>query len=214
VKTSPYELPGHEDCATVTEAVDGHNWSKWYREQEGSIWWCINETKIQREKRAYSTVLERDADFATADIKQAKIKIQELYAALEEQEAAITTAKRAIKKFQNSRNAAKCASPGRPKLSDAQDIQRREWALNFVSQWVGSLMTALSIDSCGELSREVCGQKMTWWRWLNKEMLPSGDSLRSLLDVKIKSGEHQNTKLRNVQTSPSLADLITFVDLV
>lgn len=214
VRTSPYVFLSHEDCVTVAEDWDSHNWSQWYRDEEGSIWWCINEARIQRGKRTYSSVLERDADYATIDIKQAKIKIQELHAAIKEQEAIISIAKRATKKFQNSKSAAKSAPPGHPKLSDPQDIQRREWALNFVSQWVESLMTILSLDSYGELSREVCGQKMTWCRWLNKKMLPAGDSLRSMLDVKIKSGEHQNTKLRDIQTSPSLTDLITLVDLV
>lgn len=214
IKDRSKGIIGNEDCVTHTEARDISQWEQWYKEEEGSIWWCINESSVQREYKTYASNLERNADYATFDIKQAKARIQDLHREIKEQEALIVTAKRAIKKLHNSKSDANKASPGHPKLSDPQEIIRRDWALNFVSQWVTSLMTSLSISSYGELSRVVSGEKMTWWRWLNKKMLPSADSLKLLLDVKIKSGEHQNTKLRDIQTSPSLDDLITLIDLV
>jgi hypothetical protein len=38
--------------------------------------------------------------------------------------------------------------------------------------------------------------------------------LESLLDFEIKSGEHKSTKLSDIQTTPTLIDLIALVDLV
>jgi hypothetical protein len=105
--------------------------------------------------------------------------------------------------------------PGRPKISENEDQQqRRDVAMKYVEQWVGSLMSVLAITSCGELAKVVSGQKMTWWRWLNKEMLPSSSSLESLLDVKVKGVEYPNTKLRDIRTSPALIDLISLIELV
>lgn len=214
IKERSREVVGRKGCVTYRQAWDLLEWDHWSKEEEGSIWWCIDESRVQRHKKTYASNLERNADYATFDIKQAKAKIQDLHREVEEQEALIVTAKRAIKKLQNSKSDSNKASPGHPKLSDPQEIIRRDWALSFVSQWVNSLMTSLSITSYGELSRVVSGHKMTWLRWHNKEMLPAADSLKLLLDVKIKSGEYQNIKVRDVQTSPSLNDLITLRELV
>jgi hypothetical protein len=208
-------FPDDDDCVTTAEAWDNHQWQQWRNDQEGKIWSSINEFRKQKRTKVYSSLLAKNADYAANDIKLAKKRIQELHAAIEEQEAIIVAANRPIRKFQNIERTLTKKAPGRPKVAEMKDQQqRRDVAMKYVEQWVGSLMSALSITSCGELAKMVSGQKMTWWRWLNKEMLPSSSSLESLLDVKVKGGEYQNTKLRDIRTSPALIDLITLVDLV
>lgn len=211
----PWMLPEDDDCVSTAEAWDRHQWRQCLSEQEGEIWSSINDFRNQKRTKVYTSLLARDADYAANDIKLSKKRIQELYAAIEEQEAIIGAANRPIRKFQNCERTLTKKAPGRPKVADMKDQQqRRDVAMKYVEQWVGSLMSALSISSCGELAKMVSGQKMTWWRWLNKEMLPSSRSLESLLDVKVKGGEYQNTKLRDIQTSPALIDLIALVELV
>lgn len=206
-----------DDSVGAAEAWNRYKWQSWIQDEEknGKIWGVLNDWHNQHSKRTYTSLEERDADYAANDIKLAKRRIQELRAEIEAQEAIICAARRPIRKFQKIHGSSKKAAPGRPKISEvAERQQRRDVALEFVSQWVASLMNALSIDSCGALAKTVCGQKMTWWRWLNKEMLPSPSSLGLLLDVKIKTGPNQHSKLRDIQTSPTLADLIDLVDLV
>jgi hypothetical protein len=215
IKSIGCAYPDDDNIVTQAESWDDHHWDNWYKEQEGEIWHAINEFRLQKDKKAYSSELDMNADLATNDIKLAKKKIQEFMAAIEEQEAIIGLAKRHIYKFYNSKDAKNKKAPGRPKLSEFDDQQRRRAvAMEFVEKWINSLMTTLSVSSCGELAKMVGGNKMTWWRWLNKEMLPSSASLEALPDEKIRIGECQNTKLRNVNTSPALVDLITLVALV
>lgn len=215
----PWVFPEDDDCVSTAEAWDRHQWQQWLndQEQEGGIWSSISDFRKQKQTKVYTSLLEKNADYAANDIKLAKNKIQELHCAIEEQDEIIRAANRPIRKFQNSETLKK-KTPGRPKIAEMQDQkqQRRDVAMEYVKQWVDSLMSYLSITSRAELARMVGGQKMTWGRWLNKETLPSSRDLKSLLDVKIKSGQHQNTKLRDIQTSPSpsLTDLITLVDLV
>lgn len=177
---------------------------------------------FRNQKGAYTTsttLLEMDADDAGYDIKRAKKRIRELHAELhveiEKQEAIIREATKPIRKFQNYERALKKRAPGRPKISEMSEQQeRRNIATKFVAQWVSSLMSALSIPSCGELAKMVGGQKMTWWRWQNNKTLPPSSYLESLLDLEIKKGEHKSTKLRDIKTAPLLTDLISLVDLV
>lgn len=203
-----------EDFVSLAEARDDYEWDRWYEDgvRSGEIWFTINEFRCHKGMKVYSSVLEKNADYAAEDVKLAKKKIQELHAEVEMQEAIIREAMKPIRKFQNSERTLDKKAPGRPIIAEQQ--QRRDIAMKFVEQWVGSLMSTLSITSCGELAKMVCGQKMTWWRWLNKETLPSSISLEPLLNVKIKSGEYQSTKLSDLQTTPALIDLITLVDLV
>lgn len=208
-------FPENDDCVSTAETWDRHQWQQWLKDREDEIWSCINDFRNQKQTKVYTSLLDKDADYAANDIKLAKKRIQELHAAIEEQEAIISAANRPIRKFLNSERTLTKKAPGRPKVADMKDQQkRRDVAMKYVEQWVRSLMSVLSITSCGELANMVSGQKMTWWRWLNKEMLPSSSSLESLLDVKIKGGEYQNTKLRDIQTSPALIDLITLVELI
>lgn len=217
---SPYVFLEDDDCVSFAESWDNHQWQQWLsendRKDEIEILSSIDDFRKQKQTKVYTSLLAKNADYAANDIKFAKNKIQELRCAIKEQEEIIRVANKPIRKFQNS-EALKKKTRGRPKVAEMQDQkERRDVALEYVEQWVDSLMSYLSITSCSQLARAVNGQKMTWGRWLNKETLPSSRVLKSLLNVKIKSGQHQNQnmKLRDIQTSPSLTDLITLVDLV
>lgn len=205
-----------EDFVSLKEAWDHKQWQDWQETQEDDgINSSINDFLNQKQKKTYTSLFEKNADYAAHDIKLAKNRIQELHAEINEQEGIINVAMKAIRKLQNQKMTVKTRSPGRPKISEMKDQQqRREVAMEFVAQWIGSLMSTLSITTCGDLAKMVRGQKMTWWRWLNKETLPSQGSLESLLNVKIKSGELQGKNLREIQTSPPLNRLITLVNLV
>lgn len=182
----------------------------WREMQREDINYCI--TEFSHLKRGSTSFLEVDAVSAEYDIKDAKKRIQELNMEIEGQEAIIRAAMRPIRKFRNAERSTKKRAPGRPKETREQQ-ENRAIAKKFVSRWIQSLMDALSASSCGELVKIAGGQKMTWWRWLNKETLPSAPFLESLLNVEIKSGG-RDTKIRDVQTNPSLSDLITLVDLI
>lgn len=199
------------------EKICAMHYQAW-KEKPKDINYYIKDFRNQ--KGAYTTsttLLEMDADDAGYDIRRAKKRIRELHAELhveiEKQEAIIREATKPIRKFQNYERALKKRAPGRPKETREQQ-EHRATAKNFVSCWIQSLMDALSASSCGELAKIAGGQKMTWWRWLNKETLPSAPFLESLLNVEIKSGRGRGTKIRDVQTNPSLSDLITLVDLI
>lgn len=173
-------------------------------------------TEFNRRRGSYSKenlLLDIDADFAEHDIKRAKKKIVELNAEIEEQEAIIRLAMRPIRKFIKAERISKKRAPGRPKETGEQREQS-DIAKKFVARWITALMAVLSVTSCGELADMAGGQKMTWWRWLNKKTLPSARFLGSLLDVQIKSGEYKGKKLRDIQTTPALCDLIDLIDLV
>lgn len=204
---SPYVFPEDDDCVSLAECWDNHQWQQWLSENDrkDKILSSIDDFRKQKQTKVYTSLLAKNADYAANDTKLAKNKIQELHCAIEEQEEIIRAANRPIRKFQNSETLKK-------KTPDQK--QRRDVAIEYVKQWVDSLMSYLSITSRAELARTVNGQKMTWGRWQNKETLPPSRALKSLLDVKIKTGQHQNMKLRDIQTSPSLTDLITLVDLV
>lgn len=202
-----------KDHVSLAEAWNYHQWQESIgAQEEGEINSCINDFRNQKQTKAYTSLLDKNADYAEHDIKLAKKKIQELQAEVVIQKAIIREATKPIRKFQNSERTLDKKAPGRPIIAEQQ--QRRDIAMKFVEQWIGSLMSTLSITSCGELAKIIGGQKMNWWRWLNKETLPSSSSLESLLNIKIKSGEHQSKKLPDLQTTPSLADLIILVDLV
>jgi hypothetical protein len=185
----------------------------WIETQLDDINFCINLFCSQ--KGAYTSLLDIDVDRAEHDIKRAKKRIRELHAEVEKQETIIRDAMKPIRKFQKYERALKKRAPGRPKISELKEQQwQRDIAKKFVSQWISSLMAALLITSCGELAKIVGSQKMTWWRWQNKKTLPPSSYLESLLDFEIKSGEHKSTKLSDIQTTPTLIDLIALVDLV
>lgn len=201
---------------SLAEAWDHQRWQAWIETQEeDEINSCINDFYNQRLKKVYTSLLEKNADYAEHDIKLAKKRIQELHAEVEMQEKIIKEAMKPIRTFQNYERTLMKRAPGRPKISDMKEQQqRRDIAMKFVAQWISSLMSTQSISSCGGLAKLVGGQKMTWWRWLNKETLPLSSYLESLLDVKIKNDEHISTKLRDIQTTPALIDLIKLVELV
>lgn len=164
----------------------------------------------------YSNDIEKDADFAKNDIKRAQNTIRELRGDIKKQEAIIEEAMRPVAKHQYRRKLSKKNLPGHPKLSDNKELQERhDIAKEFVAMWIGSLKNNLEIESYDDLAKYVTGSKFTWWRWSNKKNLPGTKSLRPLLDEKIKkTGKYQGKKLCEIQTSPSLLDLITLVDLV
>jgi hypothetical protein len=206
------------DYVSLAEALHCQQWAEYAdkeNQKEEDINFVINNFRRQKRNKSYASLLEKNADFAEHDIKLAKKRMHELHAEIEGQAAIIDVAMKPIRKFQNHERALKKRVPGRPKISENEDQQqRRDVAMKYVEQWVGSLMSVLAITSCGELAKVVSGQKMTWWRWLNKEMLPSSSSLESLLDVKVKGVEYPNTKLRDIRTSPALIDLISLIELV
>jgi len=215
LKNSPWMLD--DNIVSPAEAIHNYEWDRWYEDgvRSGDIWFTINEFRCQKGKKVYSSALEKNADYAAEDIKIARKRINELHSEIKKQELIIDDARKPIRKFQNHESELKKKAPGRPKISEMADQQqRRDVTMKFVEKWVNSLMSTLSITSCAKLPEIVGGQKMTWWRWLNKEMLPSSSSLESFLDVKIKSEKHPNTKLRDLQTTPALIDLITLVELV
>jgi hypothetical protein len=81
-------------------------------------------------------------------------------------------------------------------------------------------MSCLSVNSLGELARVLggdnmkCGQPTIWWRRQKQDTLTSSNSLVDLLDVVIQSGDYyKGTKLRDLQTNPTLTDLIDLVKL-
>lgn len=187
---------------------------------EAGMSWIKNDIffvigDFQTHVKSYSNEIEKDADFAKNDIKRAKNAIQELRDEIKRQEAIIELATRPIAKYQYRAKLSKKNPPGKPKVSDNKELQKRhEIAMKFVARWTNSLMDILEIESCDKLAKFIAGSKMTWWRWLNQETLPTSKSLRPLLDVKIKTGAFQGKKLREIQTSPSLLDLVTLIELV
>lgn len=182
--------------------------------QEADFDFCLRRFELSRgEFTAETTRTEMDADWAEMNIRQAKKKIRELMAEIDRQEAIIRGERRVIAK------ASKIASQsprkqGRPSIASGSNKQwRQAIAKKFVAQWVESLMSALSVQSCDELARVAGGNKMTWWRWKSQEALPTLRRLEPLLDATIKSGELQGTALRDIQTTPHLSRLIALLEL-
>ena len=211
------------DYISGAEALDHQQWEVWAETQDmekDEINSRIDEFRIQKQK-SYTSLLERNADYARHDIRLAKMKIYELHLGLRDevnkQKVIIEDATSPIRTFQNHVKTLEKKAPGRPKkISERHDKQqRRQEASEFVSQWVSSLMSTLSITSSDELPRIVGGSKATWWRWLNKKNLNLPNSLEPLLDMKIKKGDVlPGTKLCDVQTTPKLRQLIDLVNLV
>jgi hypothetical protein len=200
--------------APLDRPIDAMYHEAWIDEQQNDINFLINEFRSQKGAYTLDNVfLEVDAEFAEYDIQRAKKEIRGLHSEVEKQEAIIRQAMKPIRKLQNYERALKKRTPGRPKISEAQQ-QRQDLAMKFVEKWISSLMAVVLVSSCGELAKIIGGQKMTWWRWQNGKTLPRSSVFEPLLDVKIKSGEHKDTKLRDIQTTPLLIDLITLIDLV
>jgi len=198
------------DFVSVAEASSDYQYRVWISNQEADeINFYINDFGGQKQNKVYASLLEKNAAFAEQDIKLAKKRVHELHAEIEEQMAISKVAMSPIRKFQNHERALKKRGPGHPRISEKPDQQqRRDVVIKFVEQWVGSLMSTLSITSCDGLSKMVGGQKMTWGRWKNKESLPSSTALENLRNVQIKHGEHKGKKLCDIQTIPMLNDLI------
>lgn len=184
----------------------------WLEQQENDINLMI--TQFSHMKGAYTdnVHMEVDAEYANLDIKQAKKRIKELHSEVEQQEAIIRAAMKPILNLKKYERSLKLRSPGRPEISEDKQ-QRRDIATKFVEKWIRSLMDELSIKTCGGLAKLLGGQKMTWGRWLKKETLPPPIYLERLLDVEVKKGVNK-VKLYDLQTYPTLIDLIALIDLV
>lgn len=199
---------------SVAEQLYHAKWKAGMSWIKNDIFFVIGD--FQSHVKNYQNEIEKDAEFAKNDIKRAKSAIQELRDEIKKQEAIIELATRPIAKFQYRAKLSKKNPPGKPKVSANKELQERhEIAMKFVAQWTNSLMDILDIESCDKLAKFISCSKMTWWRWLNQETLPTSKSLRPLLDVKIKkTGAFHGKKLREIRTSPSLLDLVTLIELV
>lgn len=189
------------------------HYQAWMEDQLNDINYCIN--MFESEKNRFKSFFEVDADSAMQDIKRAKKRIAELHSEIEDQESIIN---QAMPKIREIKRVGKTTinEPGHPKRTKEQQ-ERSDIAKKFVGKWVNSLMDVLSIDSCSELAREVGGQKitkMTWWRWKNNETLPPLRLLYTLLNSKVKSDGQKTVKLCDVQTTPSLRNLISLIELI
>lgn len=206
------QAPESYPWVSVAEQCHHAEWEAGMSWTKNNIFFVIGE--LQSHVKNYSNNIERDADFAKNDIKRAKNTIQELRAEIKKQETIIVAATRPVTR-QYRAKPIKNNSPGKPKISDNKEQQeRRDIAIRFVEKWVSSLMVTLEVETLDKLVKYVSGSKMNWWRWSNDKKLPFPKSLRSLLETRVKTGTYQGVKLRDIDTSPSLQDLITLVDLV
>ncbi len=210
------QIHAPESCPWVSVAEQCYHaeWEAGMSSEKDNIFYAIGD--FRSHMKSYSNDIEKNADLAKNDIKRAKNTIQELRDEIKKQDAIIELATRPIAKYQYRAKLSKKNPPGKPKVSDNKELQERhEIAKKFVARWTSSLMDILEIESCDKLAKFIAGSKMTWWRWLNQETLPTSKSLRPLLNVKIKkTGDFQGKKLREIQTSPSLLDLVTLIELV
>ena len=185
--------------------------------KEADIDFLIHEFEAQRGAYTECTsTLEMDADCAGLGIKRAQKRIRELMVEIEHQEKLIRDARRVITRFRKSQADGANGSPGRPPISESSAKQwRHSIARKFVAQWVKSLQDCLSVETCGELARLTGKNKMTWSRWLNEDelTLPYAKHLELLLNEKIRSGNCKGTALSDIQTHPSLTNLIRLVEL-
>lgn len=176
-------------------------------EENPDIRYFIQEFKSQ--DNGFTTELEIDAYGAKYDVKHAKKRIADLHSEIKGQESIINQAMPKIRELKKVEK----ASIGHPKRTEEQQ-ERSDIAKKFVGQWVNSLMDTLSIGSYGELAEILGGEKMTWWRWKNNKTLPPLRLLDPLLNLKIKSGKQKGVKLCDVQTTPSLRNLISLIELI
>ena len=184
----------------------------WIEQQENDINLMITHFSHMKGQYTDNVHMEFDAEYASLDIKHAKKRIKELHAEVEQQEAIIRAAMKPILNLKKYKRSLKVRSPGRPEISEDKQ-QRRDIATKFVEKWIRSLMDELSIKTCGGLAKLLGGQKMTWGRWLKKVTLPPPIYLERLLDVEVKKGVNK-VKLCDLQTYPTLIDLIALIDLV
>jgi|GEM_PF-4552811 len=201
----------------LTVLRDDPDWSlynkTWVDGQFHDIRSCID--LFINEDDAFTSWLEVSAHEAEWDVRRAKKRIEELNEEIIAQREIITKAKEPINELKKHNIKIKKSTPGRPRQSTRYDISKK-----FVAQWVNSLMSCLAVNSLGELARVLggdkmkCGQPTIWWRRQKQETLTSSNSLVDLLDVEIQSGKYyKGAKLRDIQTNPTLTDLIDLVKL-
>lgn len=179
-------------------------------EQLADIDFCISYFESEKEK--WSSFHEIDAFNAEVDIKRARQRIKELQIEIESQESLINNAKKVVARaYRKHQKEEGMRARGRPSLSKPCDerSEAQQWrnsiARDFVARWVQSLFAQLSASNCAELARIVGGQKMTWWRWLNKETLPSANYLQSMHAKK--SGK-ENTRAYPCPTSAPIRHFV------
>lgn len=176
-----------------------------------NIEFCISLFKSQN--GSYKSLLEADADDATYDVKRAEKRILELQDELTGQENIIRAAKKVIRKFKDSDRLLNNRLPGRQEKTE-EELKRIEIAKRFVSQWVISLKDVLEVSNCSELANAIGSQRMILGRWENKKALPTIRSLRTISNNKIQFGKYAGTKLYEVQTTPSLINLLNLIEFV
>ncbi|KRH79556.1 hypothetical protein FERRO_06240 [Ferrovum sp. JA12] len=178
-----------------------------------NIEFCTNLFRSQN--GSYKSMLEADADAAKHDVKRAEKRILELQDELAGQENIIRAAKKVIRKFRDTDRLLNNRLPGRQEKTE-EELKRIEIAKRFVSQWVISLKNVLEVNNCSELANAIGSQRMILGRWENKKALPTISSLRTISNNKIQFGKYAGTgtKLYEVQTTPSLSNLVNLIEFV
>lgn len=178
-----------------------------------NIEFCINQFKSQ--KSLFKSSLEANADCATYDVKRAEKRILELQDELKGQEKIIREAKNVIRTFRKADRLLNNRLPGRQEKTE-EELERIEIAKRFVAQWVISLKNVLEVNNCGELANAIGSQRMILGRWENKKALPTISSLRTISKNTIKFGKYAgtNTKLYEIQTTPTLINLMNLIEIV
>ena len=178
-----------------------------------NIEFCINLFKSQN--GSYKSLLEADADYAKHDVQRADKRVLELQDELAEQEKIIRAATKVIRKFRDTERLLNNRLPGRQEKTE-EELERIEIAKRFVSQWVISLKNVLEVNNCSELAKTIGSQRMILGRWENKKALPTISSLRTISKNTIKFGKYAgtNTKLYEIQTTPTLINLMNLIEIV
>lgn len=182
-----------------------------FENQIQNIEFCINLFKSQ--KGRYKSSLEANADAAKYDVKRAEKRILELKEELTGQEKVIREATKVIRTFRDTDRLLNNRLPGRQEKTE-EELERIEIAKRFASQWVISLKNVLEVNNCSELANAIGSQRMILGRWKNKKVLPTISSLRAVSKNKIKLGKYAGTKLYEIQTTPSLSNLVNLIEMV
>lgn len=193
-------LSPHEQAWREEETKDIGYWLEVFRSKDGS----------------WASELEMDIWYAQRDIDVAKRKIAELQKIIEKQREQIQRIELAICEIKRRETKARALNNddnhrvGRPKKSP----ERQNAAKKFTSQWVKSLIDALNAKSCAQLETIIYGSSQrNWRRWLKGEIAPTSTNLMALARTKIRHVNYKDTLLEDLPTNPSLADLLSLVNL-
>jgi len=201
--------PGTQVIHAKTHEPSAQYLARHDEEMKGIPYWL---NKFKSTDGNWTSVFDIYVYDAEYDIHIANLKIAELKKYIAKQEALIKESNKIIiknKKLEAAVIPQRCR--GKPKKS----TERREVVLNFISQWVQSLMDTLEVTSCAKMETYIyeCEQR-NWRRWLNREAIMTPDTLTDLLSAEIRQGSYKGKPLRNVPTTPEHNDLLSLIILI